>query len=119
MNCRNLTNEVSQFLMMAIYRMFRILYSAHDKNPQAMFSTHKVIYRSYTEAAMNISEANAIAIIVGAPEVVSDGKPDSIPMPVPLDTNALSSAYPLFSSSLFNLLKNAEDCIMRPLKKDS
>lgn len=118
MNCRSLTNEVSQFLMTAIYRMFRILYSANDKNPQAIFSAHKTLYKSYADASMNMSEANAFAILKGSPDIICDHKNDSPPIPIELDSNAISACYPLFSSSLFNLVKNAEETIMRPLKRD-
>ncbi|MEG2143892.1 MAG: helix-turn-helix transcriptional regulator [Oscillospiraceae bacterium] len=109
--CKELTSEVSAFLMMAFYRMFRVIYSGNSKNPMALFSKGKTIYRGYSDAGMNIAEANAAAIVNGNhDELPYELSLDKLEIPN-LDTKTLSESYPLFSSSLLNLIKNTEDKI--------
>jgi len=106
---KSLTNEISSFLMLAVYRMFRIVYSANAKNQDKMFNVPAHIYAMYTNAAMQVCEANASAIAAGQP--VHDDKPISDVDALSLSTTILDDAYPLFSPSLLNLIKNSESRI--------
>ena len=54
-----LIQEVSSFLMLAVYRVFRVVYSANPKNQNGMFTVPKQVASHYAAAAMEISEANA------------------------------------------------------------
>ncbi len=107
-NCPNkaLVGEISAYLMLAVYKMFRLLHSAGPKNASSMFSVKKNIYSGYSDAAMHVAEANVKAVLSG----------DNMGLDTPLkDTSAfamttesLSSDYPLYAGSLFNLIKTSE-----------
>ncbi len=105
-NHKELTNEISACLSAAAYRCFRLLYSANPKNPQGLFSVPEKVSSAYSLASENIAEAKARALAEGEKldgiEGLSQEKAPS------LSPEILSSQYPLFSSSLFNLIKNAE-----------
>ncbi|GHU80567.1 hypothetical protein FACS1894191_6120 [Clostridia bacterium] len=106
---KSLTGEVSAFLMLAVYRMFRIVYSANPKNNDEMFNVPANVCSQYAGAAMYISEGNAAAIVMGQP------LPGASPIPdieeLSLSTKTLEENYPLFSPSLFNLIQNSENRI--------
>lgn len=122
MHCERLTREISSFLMISLYRAFRILYSADENNPVALFSLGDNVYKGYSDAAMNIAEANAFSIVkksqrdirLGDPSL-KEIKPGDIlddPVAQALDSKTLQEQYPLFATSLLNLVKNSEDIIL-------
>ena len=47
-----LIQEVSSFLMLAVYRVFRVVYSANPKNQNGMFTVPKQVASHYAAAAM-------------------------------------------------------------------
>lgn len=105
-NHKELTNEISACLNAAVYRCFRILYSANPKNPQGLFAVPEKLAGGYAAAAESVAESNARAIAEGEKIGGDEGLPrDKAPA---LSPDALSSQYPLFSTSLFNLIKSAE-----------
>jgi len=106
---RALVTEVSSFLMLAVYRMLRVLHKTDPKNPDAMFSVPAPLASGYCSAAMQQCEANAAAIAAGeGQKLPSLGEIGEVE-PVPLSTTALSEVYPLYAPSMLNLIKNAED----------
>ncbi len=109
---RELTQDVSNFLMLAVYRMFRALYNMGPKNQPGMFTIPKSIERGYADAAMQRSEADVIAM--GAGEAVG-GEHGPIPHPeaLSISTERLSRTYPLFTPSLLNLIQNCENTIRK------
>lgn len=103
---KGLTTEVSSYLMLAVYKMFRILYTANSKNPQGLFAANEALQRGLSSAAMCIAESNANCLAQG-------GKVGSQPglekdKALPLSPEILSEQYPLFATSLYNLIQNAE-----------
>ncbi len=108
-NNKALTNEISSFLMLSVYRMFRIIHSANPKNQQALFTVPTSLYTHYADAAMQISEANAAAISAG--EVFADHEPLKNREQLLMTTESLANGYPLFASSLLNLIQNSENKI--------
>lgn len=103
---KSLTSEISSYLNLSVYKAFRLLYSANVKNPQGMFSVPLKLSNGHSSAAQEISLANAECLAQGDDveemEAVEKGN-----MPA-LSPEKLSEEYPLFSSSLFNLIQNAE-----------
>lgn len=103
---KGLTTEVSAYLSLAVYGVFRQLYSANPKNPEAMFSLPSYLFQpalvgelSVTAARIgHLASGHAVDGEVGLP-------PEKAPSILP---DSLSADYPLFASSLFNLLRNAE-----------
>lgn len=96
---KQLTVEVSSYLNLAIYTVFRSLYSANAKNPQAMFEVPEFCWNPTVNGAMGIDAAR---IQKAAKEAYSEPKMPSL-LP-----DALAKAYPLLASSLQNVVKNAE-----------
>jgi transcriptional regulator with XRE-family HTH domain len=101
-----LTGEVSAYLDLSIYNIFRMLYSANLKNPQGLFSIPLKLSAGHSRAAQEIAAANAGCLMSGenveSMEAVEKGS-----MPI-LSPEKLSQEYPLFASSLFNLIQNSE-----------
>ena len=62
---KQLNAEISNYLMMAVYRSFRILYSANPKNENTMFSIPQELVGGYCNAAMMVSEAKAQQMATG------------------------------------------------------
>jgi len=98
--------EVSTFLMLAVYRMIRVVYSVNPKNQEAMFSMPMSVTGPYADAAMQICEANALMLARG--QSINGMEPVKDPEPLALSTDLIMQNYPLFSSSFFNLVQTAE-----------
>ena len=58
--CRNkaLVTEISTYLMMAVYKMFRLLYTSGPHNAASMFSISEGQWDGYSDAVMRMAEAN-------------------------------------------------------------
>ncbi len=101
-----LLKEISGFLMLSIYKMFRIIYSANSKNDQRFFTVSEIVYPGMSSAAMNMCETNAHAsakgIAVNGGDTVIETE-DSV-----ITTNSLSEEYAGYASSLLNIIKNSE-----------
>ena len=111
------TNEISGALNAAVYKSFRILYSANPKNPQGLFVVPERLGKGMADAAQNIAEANAACLMAGedAGELEGLGKEE----PPALSPEQLAEKYPLFASSLFNLIRNTESRMgVSPAKKE-
>ena len=78
-----LTTEVSTYLMMAVAKMFRLLYSAEPHNAASMFSIDPIRWRGCSDA-------------VKAPECLA------------MTTESLTREFPLYTPSLLNLVKTSE-----------
>ena len=105
-NNKHLTTEISSFLSVAVYKAFRLLYSANGKNPQGLFSVPQRLSDGRSNAAQDVAISNAEALACGEDVDEMEGlKKDQAPL---LSPEQLSEEYPLFASSLFNLIQNAE-----------
>ena len=106
LNNKSLTAEISAYMNLCIYKVFRVLYSANLKNPQGLFAVpHKQSF-GRSSAAQEIALSNAACLLAG--EKVDDMDPvekGSTPLSSP---EKISEEYPLFSSSLFNLIQSSE-----------
>ena len=100
-NNKELTTAVSSFFNLSVYRMFRILYSVNPKNEQSMFTVSPAAARAKALAAMVLLESKA--------EEIASGIDPEKAQALFISTQTLSQNYPLFASSLFNLIKNAEN----------
>ena len=106
LNCTEMTKGVSDFLMLSVYRMFRIVYSVNHKNEQNFFQVPKYLSAPKAVAAMVEIEAEAAALADGP----AGGKlitPEDRERMV-LTSESLAAAYPMYNSSLLNLIKNSE-----------
>lgn len=104
-----LVNEISGYLMMSVYKMFRLLYSSVPKNAASMFSISNSLWRGYSSGAMANAEANVSAILKG--EDIGKGNPLKDLSAFIMTTESLTEDYPLYATSLLNLIKTSEERI--------
>lgn len=103
---RELTSEISDSLMLSVYKAFRCLYEANEKNPQGLFAVERPLYDQMASAARTLCEmkANCISRGVGAAGIVPlerEKAPEISP-------ELLARQYPLFATSLSNLINTVE-----------
>ena len=103
---KGLIGEVSSFLTIAVYRMFRIVFRASRKNNQEMFVLPKELANAQAQAAMSVSEATAGAIVDSA--LPKELDPVAHPEKMAVSMELLDSEYPADKSALLNLIKNCE-----------
>ncbi|MEG1126655.1 MAG: helix-turn-helix transcriptional regulator [Oscillospiraceae bacterium] len=104
-----LVGEVSSFLMLAVYKMFRLLYTAGPKNASNMFGVKASLYPGYSSAAMDMAEANVKAVLKG--EDIGKGPALKDVSAFAMTTESLSKEYPLYATSLLNLIRTSEQRI--------
>lgn len=106
--CHNkaLVNEVSAYLMLAVYRMFRLLYTAEPHNTLSMFRVDQKLWAGYTDAAMHAAAARVDATLAGCS--VDGGEPMKDTECLAMTTESLTKEFPLYTSSLLNLIKTSE-----------
>jgi transcriptional regulator with XRE-family HTH domain len=114
---RILVAEVSHYLMLAVYKMFRLMHSSVPKNVSNLFAVKKSIYSGYTDAAMHIAESNVKAILDG--ENMGNGAPLKDTSTFAMTTESLRQEYPLYHSSLTKLIEISESCMEHEPKCDS
>lgn len=101
--------EVSGYLMLSVYKMFRYVFSANPDNDQNFFKIDKTASALSCAAAMNLSEAKLAAAVGGVQLAGEDSvERDSAPE---INTQTLAEEYPQFYSSAVNLIKNSESRI--------
>lgn len=103
---RALVTQASAYLMLAVYKMFRLLYSAEPHNARSLFSISQNIWEGYADSAMRLAESDMKATLAG--EDVGDGDPIKDTQCLAMTTESLSREYPLYASSLLNLIKTSE-----------
>ena len=103
-NNKAMTAEVSSYLMLSVYKVFRYMHSASSKNDNNFFTVSKDAFSLLTASAMNNCEAQILAEAALTAKKTED---DNLAM----TTDAISKAYPLFASSLYNLIQNSENKI--------
>lgn len=96
---KDLTGEVTTYLNLAIYTMFRSLYAADKRNSAALFSIPRELYQPAVAGTMAVCAARVAST---APKALST---EQVPALLPSE---LAKVFPLFASSMLNLLKNAE-----------
>lgn len=111
----DLIREVSNYLMVAVYQMFRLVYGANKGNQAGLFKLPETLAHPYSSAAMERSWANASAIAQDRPAAGMERikSPEELEM----STESITGEYPLFGTSLLNLVSNAEKAIGGPEKE--
>ncbi|MBR7093000.1 MAG: helix-turn-helix transcriptional regulator [Clostridia bacterium] len=112
LNNKALTTEVSAFFSLSIYAVFRKLYAANPKNPRDLFSVPDFFFPSSVMAEMIHTDAVIGALTEGKAVAGEPGLPEEA-APA-LSTDKLAAEYPMFASSLLNLLRNAEGRLSPP-----
>ncbi len=105
-NSKQLTNELSAYLMIAVYRAFRVLYGANSKNPLGIFRAHPMLADGQAGAAMQLALAKAGCAAAGEDAEGVDGLDNADSLAMTPET--IKESYPYFQQSLFNLIQRAE-----------
>lgn len=92
-----LDREVTGFLGLAVYRIFRVLYSANPRNDRRFFTVESAASDGYAQSAMEIRRSRA-----------EDAAAESL-QNVSITTNTISEEYPEYASSLLNAVKQCEE----------
>jgi DNA-binding XRE family transcriptional regulator len=114
-NCGNdsMTNEVSDYLFVSVYRIFRMLYSSNPKNPQGLFAIREDIIAGRLMACSALALSNLHCLLqgknLGTLKGLAKGTAPS------LSPEKLAQAYPNLSSSLFKLIQLTEKSIMESI----
>ncbi len=103
-NNKSLTANISNYLMLCLYRVFRTLYSASDKSQQTMFAVSEYKFKGYCEAQMRIYSTRFDA------QTDYRNKVDYLEKLADLEYSSenITEDYPKLSSSLFNLIQHSE-----------
>ncbi len=104
---KSLTAEISAYLSLAVYKVFRALYSANVRNPQGLFAVPLRQGAARSSAAQEIALGNAECLLAG--EKTEGMEPIGKGAAPVLSPEKISDEYPLFASSLFNLIQNSEN----------
>src|SRR5699024_124484 len=97
---------ISAYLMMSVYKMFRLLYTSGPHNSASMFSISEGQWNGYSDAVMRMAEANVNVLLSGGS--IKNGKGLDDTEPLAMTTESLTREFPLYASSLLNLLKTSE-----------
>lgn len=103
---QTLIRETSSFIMLAVYRMFRVVYVSNPKNDQLFFTVPEVLASNGAAAAMGMSESIATAAAKGV-QIGTNDCADVDESSV-ITSKTLTEEYPSHASSLLNLVKNSE-----------
>lgn len=96
-----LTKSLSLYLMMDIYLAFRMLYELNPKNLSTLFVVDKARYPYLADAQRLMQRADLCQLMLQLSKDLPGEK-------TLLSTEQLQANYPLFTSSLLNLIKNVE-----------
>ena len=95
--------------MLSIYKAFRLIYSSNRKNDPNFFTVHEIYANEKINSAMNNCEANIKASL--SKTRISDIETVQNDTCFEMSTDSLTKDFPLFSSSLLNLIQNSENKI--------
>lgn len=107
---KGLVTEISAYLMIAVYKMFRLVYTSNSRNVQSMFRVPTKASSGYATAEMLRTEANVEAILAGEDTEAGAGVKDTAAFA--MTTESLTKEYPMHSRSLLNLIKTCEERIL-------
>lgn len=104
-NSKELTGKVSNYLMMAVYRMYRTLCRSEKKNSRSMFKVPANLFEGYTTGAMERTCADINALLEDKNVIRQKGSAFE------MTGESLEKDYPKHATGLLNTVKTAEDII--------
>ena len=105
---RRLDRTAANYIILAVYRLFRRLYSVNKSNPRELFTIPESLYEVYTQAAMS----RCYADIESMTEAESEGYLSSLGNAV-ISPDTLAEDYPETAGEIFNIIQQAENAIMK------
>lgn len=106
----SLIKAVSSYMLLALYRMFRIIYSANPKNDVRLFAVPESASDGMADAAMSVSCAVAASAAKGT--AIGNGDKVKESDDTIITTNSLSSDYPEKAPAILGTIKESEDQIL-------
>ncbi len=97
--------HASNYISTSLYRVFRHMYSARGKNPEAFFSVPSSSFQNLADADMRISEARFVASLVG--RNLDQSHLDSVPDFGELSNDMLEEEYPQLVKSILMVLHSS------------
>lgn len=106
-NSDGLTDNMTVYLSAAVYKTFRVLYSANLKNPQSAFSLDSRLFGASVDSAMAMAEAKSRYILSGEDIDGYEGvKKGGIPT---ITAETLLKDFPDSAPCLFDLIRKLEE----------
>ncbi len=106
---RTLKEAVNSYLLLSVYKMFRIVYSSNPQNEKHMFSLPESCADKLADAAMNVCAAKASSAASG--QTIGDGDKVSVSEKTLITTDSLTKDYPENSTALLTAVKLSEETI--------
>lgn len=106
-NSQSLAKQVGIYLEAAVYNIFRLLYSANDKNPQDNFAVRKELSSAAAESKMLISKAKSSALLSGV-DLVDGVKIPKENLPK-LSLDSLLAENPKYAKDLEKVIADIEE----------
>ena len=108
---RGLLRDASLYLMLAVYKLFRILHQANPKNPPGLFSLSPALGSHYAQGVMHLCEGRLAAVSRGER---GDGlEPVADMDKLLLTADALAEGYPQYAPALLHLIRQSEEQLVR------
>ena len=104
---KELINEVSSDIMLSVYRCFRYVYSINKDNPDTLFAAENACFSELAFSAQQLS-AMKIKCLTGSANSKKIRCAEIEKGSLTLNQKELEKQYPLFASSLMNLIQNCE-----------
>lgn len=112
---KTLVGQSAEYLMLAVYKMYRRLYAAHPRNPQNGFAVPAAVYKNGADAAMTLCEAKLERVLAEDGPLAESLRGAE---QMNLTGERLAQDYPLYASSLATLVRTSEENIRRlPLEE--
>lgn len=105
---RRLDRAVTNYIMLGLYKLFRIIYSANKSNTQEMFTIPQGLYGGYTSAAMlkNIADIESMTRPESESRIKALSQLKSSP-------EILAEEYPENAGEVFNVIQQSENVISK------
>lgn len=108
---RGLLRDASLYLMLAVYKLFRILHLANPKNPPGLFSLSPTLGSQYAQGVMHLCEGRLAAVCRG--ERGEGLEPVADMDKLLLTADALAQGYPQHGPALLRLIRQSEEQLAR------
>lgn len=105
---RKLDRTVTNYFMIAVYRVYRQLYSANENNPQESFTIPKSVFRGYADAVMTKLYADL--------ESMTDNRSESSLRSLSeanMSPELIAEQYPESAGEIFNVIQQAENTLSK------
>lgn len=105
---RRLDRTVTNYFMLCLYRVFRLLYSANENNPQTLFTVPQGLYRGYADAAItkNVTDLENMAHPLGEGYL-------AVLTELSLSPDKIAEEYPDSAGEIFNVIQQAESTLSK------